>query len=271
MKFFDRLKTIGVDVSKLTSINLLKINFTIDRSVHIDNSKSTLEINPAIFNGKQRRQIKTLLREQGLLEAGAILDSKETEIVDLVRSELPALQADISKFQAMIPVADLALLHACLYLRARFRSGNHVDDLKAEISKVYGQRGRNFSNLCTAGYLEDWFLPLYAELQSRHPGDPITAKSKFIGIYNTIVSELPWTVFICSSTSKPKAVSTVVGKINRNIQNGVRFLNLHGLGEKNSKKIASILPEIQKETGAIAAKMEQDTTRIFVRLEVPQT
>jgi hypothetical protein len=135
---------------------------------------------------------------------------------------------------------------------------------------VYGPRGRNFANLCTAGYLEDWFLPLHRELLLAYPNDPVAAKTKFLTVYNLVVTELPWTVFICSNTSKAKAISTVVSKINRNLQNGVRFLNLHGLGDTNAKKIASILPEIQKETGAVTARMEQDSSRIFVRLEVPQ-
>jgi len=53
------------------------------------------------------------------------------------------------------------------------------------------------------------------------------------------------------------------------MQNGIRLLNVHALGELNSKKTSAILPEILKETGAIAARMEQEPTRVFVRLEVP--
>jgi hypothetical protein len=55
----------------------------------------------------------------------------------------------------------------------------------------------------------------------------------------------------------------------RNLQNGVRFLNLHGLGESNVKKVLAVLPEVQEKTGAISVKLEQDRARIFMRLEIP--
>jgi hypothetical protein len=49
----------------------------------------------------------------------------------------------------------------------------------------------------------------------------------------------------------------------------VRYLNVHGLGEKNVEKIIGILPDIQKQVGAIAVRIDKDPRRIFVRLEIP--
>lgn len=102
-----------------------------------------------------------------------------------------------------------------------------------------------------------------------YPDDPMTAKAKFLDIYSVIVDELPWTVFVCARMSKAKITRDIVDKIKRNMQNGIRFLNVHALGELNSKKTSAILPEILKETGAIAARMEQEPTRVFARLEIP--
>ncbi len=267
LTLLDKLKTI-FDLSKLSSIKLLNFNINIDKSININVKDASVEINPHKLNGKQRRALQDILRKS-LDESGVILASDKAGEVDAVRSELPSIQGDIEKFQRIIPPTDTPLLHACLYLRQRHLKGDHVDDMKQQIARIYGQRGRNFANLCSAGYLEDWFLPLHQGLSQMYPDDPMTAKAKFLDIYSVIVDELPWTVFVCARMSKAKITRDIVDKIKRNMQNGIRFLNVHALGELNSKKTSAILPDILKETGAIAARMEQEPTRVFVRLEVP--
>ena len=57
----------------------------------------------------------------------------------------------------------------------------------------------------------------------------------------------------------------------RNLEIGVRYLNVHALGEANVKKVIRLLPDIQKETGAVAVRIDRDAARIFVRLEIPLT
>jgi hypothetical protein len=268
MKWLERLKTIGIDLSKLTSIKLLNLNVNIDRSVHVDIPNAKVEINPERLNGKQRRALQGIIRD-GLLESGVILASDQSDTVDAVRAELPTIQSAVAQFQNILPPADLPLLRACLYLRQRYREGRHVDDLKAQITGVYGQRGGNFANLCSAGYLEDWFLPLHQELSRLYPDDPVKVKSIFLNTYTQVVNELPWTFFVCSSVSKAKTTEAVIGKLKRNQHNGIHFMNLHGLGAPNTKKIESILPDIQSATGAVVTRREQELTRIFVRLEMP--
>jgi hypothetical protein len=46
-------------------------------------------------------------------------------------------------------------------------------------------------------------------------------------------------------------------------------MNIHSLGEECVEKIMGILPDIQKEIGAIPVRVDKDPTRIFVRLEIP--
>jgi hypothetical protein len=269
MKLLERLKkTIGIDLSKLTSLVRLNINVNIDRSVHIDAKGSSVDINPAKLNGKQRRNLQAILRES-LEEAGVLLVSDKAETVDAVRADMSAIQSEIGQLQRIVPPEDIPLLHASLYLRYRHRAGGAIEDLKMQIARVYGQRGRNFANLCSAGYLEDWFLPLHQELTRKHSDDPAAAKAKFLSIYALVVNELPWTVFICARISKKKAAADIARKVRQNAQNGIRFFNLHALGESNTKKIIAMLPDIQKMTGSVVAHMEQEPARIFVRLEVP--
>lgn len=83
-----------------------------------------------------------------------------------------------------------------------------------------------------------------------------------------IVDDLPWTVFVSSVMPSAKLVSSIVEKMRRNSELGVRRLNLHALGPSNVKKVARSLPEIVERTGAIIALQEQEKGRIFLRLEL---
>lgn len=195
-----------------------------------------------------------------------ILDENSAPIVSAALEALPGIEETARKFIPIILPKDIPLLHACLFLRARFHSGVSVEGLKTQIVHVYGPRGGHFANLCSAGYLEEWFWPLYEALCSVYA--PATAKARFQELYNDIVTDLPWTEFVFAAASAATITTHICTKMKRNIQNGVNYLNVHGLGKRNVKKVLSILPEIQSQTGAIAAHMDQDPTRIFVRLEM---
>jgi hypothetical protein len=117
--------------------------------------------------------------------------------------------------------------------------------------------------------LETWFSPLYDELIRFNPANPAEAKAKFPALYKIILNELPWTEFVSARASANKVMAHIVEKMTRSIENGVRYFNIHALGEHNVKKVMLILPEIQKQTGARAVKIDQDPFRVFVRLEMP--
>ena len=179
-----------------TGITALKFSSLI----HIDNSTkiegSTVIINPQGLSGKQRRALKGVVRAVVLEDAGAILDETSAPTVNAALEALPSIEETAKKFVGIIPANDFSLLRACLFLRARFEAGAPIEDLKAQIVRVYGTRGRNFANLCTAGYLEEWFWPLYEELKRAYPEDPELAAAKFRSLYKSIVNDLPWTEFV---------------------------------------------------------------------------
>jgi hypothetical protein len=270
MKILDRLKAIGLDLSRLREINLLKLSVTIDRSVRVDKTAGTVTVNPAKLNGKRRRALKKIIRESPE-EIGAILDETALPRVEEARAALPLIETTLESFASLIPREDAPMLRACLYLRARFLQGECVESLKAQIVRVYGVRGRNAANLCSAGYLEEWFNPLYKQLQEENPNEPEVVRAKFQSVYNAILTELPWTMFVCSRIGKEEVTEQIVQKMQRNAENGIRFFNVHGLGKHNAQTIHGALPDIKKRVGAVPVRMDQDQTlsRIFVRLEMP--
>lgn len=265
MGFLEKLKTIGIDFPSLKSVISINITNKIDHSIKIDGS--TLLLNPGKLNRKQKLGLKEIIRTAALDESGAILNQDCTPIVDEALKALPDIEATAKRFLTIIPPSDIPLLHACLFLRMQHKVGGNVSNLKEQISRTYGQRGRNLANLCSAGYLEDWFWPLYETLLRSNPDDPEAARAIFRTIYNGIVIDLPWTEFVSTGTSANKSTSHIVEKMKHNIQNGVRFINIHGIGDANVKKINAILPEIQKQTGSIVSHISSEPGRIFVRLE----
>jgi hypothetical protein len=267
MNILDKLKAIGLYFPKLKSFSLLKISVNIDRSTHVEGSVVT--VNPEKLSGKQKRALKQIIRTEALEQVGAIVDESNSETVEEAIKALPRIEETSKKFLPIIPAEDIPLLHACLFLCKKFENGDPVEVLKGQIVRVYGTRGGNFANLCSAGYLETWFLPIYNELVHAYPDNPAEAKARFLALYKTILNELPWTEFVPSGAAAAKVTRHIVEKMNRNTANGVRYLNVHGLGEKNVEKIIGILPDIQKQVGAIAVRIDKDPRRIFVRLEIP--
>lgn len=267
---WEKLKVIGINLPKLTGISGIRFSSLvhIDKSVKVEGN--VVVINLAKITGKRRRQLKHIVGAEVLPEVGAILDETTTPTVVAALEELPSINDTLTKFAPIIPPSDLPLLQACLFLRARFEAGVPVEEMKSQIVRVYGTRGRNFANLCSAKYLEQWFWPLYEELLREHPNDPASAKSKFHQLYNGIVNDLPWTEFVSSRAKQAKVMQHIRDKMQRNLNSGVRYLNLHALGKVNVRKVLKLLPELEKQTGAIAATSERDENRIFVRLEMPR-
>jgi hypothetical protein len=269
MKLLQKLKQIGLDFSNLREISILKLSVNIDRSIHVDSANSSVTINPKLLNGKQRRALKRVIASEALDEFGAIVHESALPTVDEARKMLPTIHETTTYFRPVLPAEDLPLLSACLFLRKQFEAGNSVAELKAQIVRVYGVRGRNLANLCSAGYLDEWFRPLYDELRMSHTDRPDVVREKFQAIYNAVLNELPWTEFVSAMTSKAGVGDHIVQKLERNAKNGVRFLNIHGLGDANVKKILAVLPDVQKRIGVAPARIEQERNRIFVRIELP--
>lgn len=266
-----KLASIGIHIPKVTvkGTKITGIKFSslinIDFSTHIDGSN--LVINHDRLPGKQRRALKKILPEL-LEQSGAILEESSAVTVGDVVQFLPKIQDAVQKLSSIIPPADIPLLKASVFLRLKYERDESVEALKAQIMRVYGTRGCNFANLCSAGYLETEFLPLYEELVRALPNNPEEVKAKFLRFYMLVVNELPWTEFVSGRMSAEKRTAHIVEKMNRNVLNGVRFLNIHGLGAKNVKTVVAMLPEIQKQTGAQTIRFENEKERIFVRLEI---
>ena len=274
MGLIDKLKAIGISLPKLKSLVHLnisvKIDKSVDNSVHIDGE--TVTLNPAHLNGKQRRALQEIIRKSALDDAGAIIAADALGEVEEVKKLLPAMEPTVEYFRALIPPEDIPLLRACLVLRAKHANGLCIEKEKAEIIQAYGLRGGHLANLCSAGYLESWFQPYFEQLLKDNGGNAALAKEKFVENYRNILNDLPWTLFV-SRGQKAKLAELIIEKMGRNQGNGIYYLNVHGIGQDNVKRIVAAIPDINGKIGAVPVQMDRDVSgmRISVRLEIPRT
>ena len=95
-----------------------------------------------------------------------------------------------------------------------------------------------------------------------------SAREVFLKIYNNIVDELPWTVFVSYATRRESLREEILDKLERNIRYGTNFLIVHGLGKKNVEKIRDAVSEVQKQYPRIHVSIREVETRIYVRFEL---
>ena len=245
------LITVNLDLSNLKSIKLLSdININSPTTIQAsERDRKTLEVtvNPELLQNspEQLESIKELMR-LSVANAGGLLEDKTDQLLEEVGKfqSSPENVALIADLKTKIPVNDVPIWQAALYIRMVHQSGRSIDGLKMSIIDRYGDRGRNIANLCSTNYLEDIILPIYDELRSR----PNFSQSEFNTQYEVIVTQYPFAVFVARSTPEAEVLSEITTKIKYNITYGIHSLNIHSIGEDNSAKVLVILedPEVKQ-------------------------
>lgn len=146
--------------------------------------------------------------------------------------------------QKKLPQRDRSIWYSALILREQFSKGNknEVNRLKTEMSISNPGRGGNIANLCSTGYLESHIIPLYKFLVDEKGKEQL-----FLKIYETIITEFPFAVFVSQEKSLKDLHNEVKTKIDMVKKYGWEKVSVHGIGEDNVKKIMKITMEIQKE------------------------
>jgi len=259
---------IHFDFSKKINIRNLNINIikneTSDK-VKYNEKEKQLSINLHKLNSKEREEIRKSLNFAVKKEDKILLENdSEYLIEDIKLKDKDIKNRKILKFfKGKIPPDDYKALRASLYLRSRFREGGeNISGLKLDIMEKYGERGKNITNLCTAGYFENWLIPLYKEMKKE---DDFT-NEKFLEIYNIVIRESAFAVFVNRSMSSEQTKDAIMQKMETNSKYGIKFLNIHGIGNHNVNKIKETISEIEKEK-KLEKSIEEKQNIIIVRIK----
>ncbi len=232
-----------VDLSKLKSIELhFFCGNTKNTTQVVDKS---VNINIANFDDKDKAKLKGIIKSSVVQEGELILRDDTKKLLEEFETEdgKEENKEILQWFKGKIPANDYEALRASFFVSYKFKKGEDVRQLRWDIIRRYGERGKNISNLCTAGYFTSQIKPLYEEMFSQ----PDFNSNKFLERYEIIVTESPYAVFISKPMTKQEAKEEVLGRIAIGKKYGIHALNIHGLGSDNLEKIRIIISELQAE------------------------
>ncbi|OGG11448.1 hypothetical protein A2Z00_05715 [Candidatus Gottesmanbacteria bacterium RBG_13_45_10] len=248
-----------------------KIHFSINigsgnnngNKVLYDQRKQLITIDPSLLTEEEKGRLQKSLKPE-LTQEKPILDRVYKTTAEDYKQKigLPENQDLLTFFSDKLPVEDLNILRAALYIRTVFKVHHgDVTQLKTQLIGRYGIRARSITNLCSAGYFESWIRPLYEEM-SKKPG---FRKEKFLEIYDEIVLYSPFAYFVNRSTPDSDVIQHILGKIEQMKRYGIKTLNIHGIGHANVAKVKIALEAVEKEVKCTKSILEEDNI-IVVKL-----
>jgi hypothetical protein len=151
-------------------------------------------------------------------------------------------------FKKIIPPEDYQILRAALYLRYCFEKHDEqekISKLRNDIYMRYGGRGSRICNLCTSRYFEDFFKPLYENMDEKsiNSGE---AQKRFLAIYELVVSRNNvLAIFINHAMNKEQVKITIEDAILTSKQYGIPRISIHGIGKQNCLNIKNSIRELE--------------------------
>lgn len=263
MFFLDRLSSIfkvEIKIPKLKEIHFLSDN----TSSKIEYHDHRTVINIGAINPKECVELQQLLIDAVKKKDTLLLEEKAKKVLDDFRVvDKQGEHRDLLEyFRGKIPVSDLEILRAALYIKTVYERKEKIWELKLQVTEKHGIRGRNIVNLCTAGYFTSLIKPLYETMSTQ----PDFILQKFLIRYDVIVTQYPFAIFVSSRMSESELKMNVEKKIEINKKYGMmRYLNIHGIGEENVLKIQKLLRELE---GKFTPVPEIDSGRGFINVKI---
>lgn len=249
MDLLDKLsKLFKVDLSKLKKFHIHILSDNQHKNLTVDNRKinnvtiGNLTINIAKLEPQKIPQLQAIVKDlvtkddELLIEDNANKTIEDFKEVDSQTENKKLLEY----FKGKISPRDIEILRASLYLKSVYERGENVSQLKQDIMNRYGDRGKNISNLCSADYFTSQIKPLYEEMYSQLN----FSAQDFLKVYEIIITESPYAVFINTRMSEEDVKNEVLNKMEIDKKYGIKYLNIHGIGKDNVDKIANLLKEL---------------------------
>lgn len=241
MKILDKLSSIiNVDLSGLKNFKIHIFNHNSSKTTVIKNSKvNVIQINIGELNKASLKELEQVISEVVNTDNGLVIEDNSQKLLQDFQAvdSKSQTQKEIEYFTGKIPQKDIEILRASIYLKSVADKGESIHDLKADIIARFGERGKNICNLYSAGYFDSQIKPLYEEVGT-------SDLLKFSQIYEQIVTESPYAVFIHSGMSDKEVSNVVKQKMEISKKYGIKYLNIHGIGKENVDKITVLIKEL---------------------------
>ncbi len=218
------------------------INIAVDNSKKIVINDNRPVISWKHLSPKEQRELLSFLPSQ-LKQGLPLLESGFHQTVSQFSSfsRQPEYRDSTAYFIDKLPGEDILILKASLYLKWVLSQNMKTDRLKQDIVERYGVRGKNISNLCTAGYFETVIKPLFEEMKLS-PGFTV---EKFLQVYEEIVTHYPFAIFIHRHMNSKTVEILIKKKIEDMEKYGISSLNIHGIGKYNVRIIKKAIRKLK--------------------------
>jgi len=206
----------------------------VDKEYLYDEESGKLDIFLDNLPEDKRKKLDTILKEN-VEEGNKFLEKESSNLLkDLCNFQQTKGEDKkvLDFFENIIPEEDLEALESSLYLRKKFSEKKDVRQLKGDIRTRFGDRGNNIANLCTAGYFENFLMPLYNSSQI-----------DFDKIYEIIVSKSAVAIFVHSQMKEEEITKEIKRRLEISKRYGIKFLHIHGIGEHNIRTIKKCINE----------------------------
>jgi len=220
----------------------IKLDFlsTHKKSYIIDRPNKRLVIHVNSIPKKEQKNLKTIISSCINNNTAILIAEDKVSLLDKLYQYNDAKDKQIlAFFQPIFSRVDWEALRDSLYLRNAFKNREDIHSLKEDIRARYGERGNTISNLCTAGYFEEVFIPLFNS-------SPL--QTEFWQYYNLSLEMGLTALFVHAQMTIETINSEIKRRIELGKKYGLKFIHIHGIGEKNIKNIKKF---IQQEKGKL--------------------
>ena len=217
----------------------------------------------AQLKNKDKRKWENIINAAVEGEDKLLLEDNATKLLESFEQEEEKSEyaATINFFKQKIPSSDLEILRASLYIKSLYDKGEPVRELKSSVMYKYGERGRNISNLCSAGYFTSYIKPLYLEMESQEN----FSNQDFIKVYNIIIKHSAFAIFVNSQMSLDELNEQIAQSMEFNKKYGINHLNIHGIGSSNIFKIQEALIKIKD---SLSSPPEIESTSKYITVTI---
>jgi len=141
-------------------------------------------------------------------------------------------------FSGILNRDDYFALKMSLYLRDQSIKGKSIGSYKMDIRTRFGERGANIANLCSSGYFEDEFMPLFISKE-------ISQKEAY-DYYEMVVGAKARALFVYSQMTVSEIEEQVEKMVDKAIKYHMNDFRIHGKGDIN---VGNIKEFVNARTG----------------------
>ncbi len=266
--FLDKLKNFFQARDTKISISFKFVDIKVNKN---DYSKKILvlnktgeveKLNLGALDKESDREFAELFTQA---ESGTLFLNEGTN--KLIESAKETLGENDSKslidfFSGKIPPDDLRILKSAVVLRKQFKEGKDVSIYKHQLSGIYGSKANTICNMCTAGYFEDFLMPLYGTMSK---GENFKTED-FTIAYMQLIQDFPIAIFINSSMGLEDLEKIIRARIESNKKYEISYLNIHGIGRSNINAISTIVAKLSKPGDYTQKNIDEKDGIIIVKL-----